>query len=254
MPSLLVIDEPRERVEEWRVALETAGYRIVVSPPDDAPAVRLPASPPDVFLVRATAGEPRAWNLLEALRRAAPQLSTVPVVAVVNEGALEDGLRAAIEGAVRCLAEPVEPAALVSTLDAVLAADAPAPSEQRRMARQRALAVLARIEARGGASDDNVRPRLVHLTRLEHKPLRAPEPDPIADARLKIATLTTKQRGLLYLLEAEGGVTATAARLGTSRGNVYAGLRRIVHRLGVRDTGELLKFVGSGELLRSAPP
>ena len=82
--------------------------------------------------------------------------------------------------------------------------------------------------------------------------MRAPEPEPLADARRRLATLTTKQRGLLHLVEAEGGVTAAAARLGTSRGNVYAGLRRIVHRLGVRNTGELLRFVGSGELLRSA--
>ena len=254
MPSLLVIDEPRERVEEWRVALETAGYRIVVAPPDDAPTVRMPAARPDVVVVRATAADPRAWNLLEALRPAGSGMSAVPVVAVVDKGALEDGLRAAIEGAVRCLAEPVEPDTLTATLDAVLAPDAPPPAEQRRYARQRALAVLARIEARGGESDDNVRPRLVHLTRLEHRPVRAPEPDPVADARQRLATLTTKQRGLLYLLEAEGGVTATAARLGTSRGNVYAGLRRIVHRLGVRDTGELLGFVSSGELLRSARP
>ena len=49
-------------------------------------------------------------------------------------------------------------------------------------------------------------------------------------------------------------MTAAAARLGTSRGNVYAGLRRIVHRLGVRDTGELLRLVGSGELLRAGEP
>jgi DNA-binding CsgD family transcriptional regulator len=47
-------------------------------------------------------------------------------------------------------------------------------------------------------------------------------------------------------------VAAAAARLGTSRGNVYAGLRRIVHRLGVRDTAELLRLVVSGELLRAA--
>jgi len=251
VPSLLVIDEPRERVEEWRVALENAGYRIVVTPPDDAPTVRLPAAAPDIIVLRATASESRAWKLFETLRPVGSALSTVPVVAVVDKGALEDGLRAAIEGAVRCLAEPVDGAALAATLDAVIAADAPSAADQRRQARQRALAVLARIEARGGESDDNVRPRLVHLTRLEHRPVRGHEPDPIADARRRLATLTTKQRGLLYLLEAEGGVTATAERLATSRGNVYAGLRRIVHRLGVRDTGELLRFVESGELLRS---
>ena len=143
---------------------------------------------------------------------------------------------------------------LVATLDAVLAPDAPPPPSSAGCARQRALAVLARIESRGAASDDDVHPRLVHLTRLEHRPVRAPAspsrwPTPAGGS----PTLTTKQRGLLHLVEAEGGVTAAAARLGTSRGNVYAGLRRIVHRLGVRDTGELLRLVGSGDLLRSAP-
>jgi DNA-binding NarL/FixJ family response regulator len=248
---LLVIDEPRERVEEWRVALETAGYRIIVSPPDDAPTVRMPATVPDAIVLGAPGAESRAWNVLEALRDAGTAMSVVPVVAVVDKGALEDGLRAAIEGAVRCLAEPVDAGVLTATLDAVLAPDAPSQPQQRRLSRQRALAVLARIEARGAASDDDVRPRLVHLTRLEHSPVRAPEPEPLADARRKLATLTTKQRGLLHLVEAEESVTAVAARLGTSRGNVYAGLRRIVHRLGVRDTGELLRLVGSGELLRS---
>jgi DNA-binding NarL/FixJ family response regulator len=198
--------------------------------------------------------ESRAWKMFEALRVAGPALSVVPVVAVIDNGSLEDGLRAAIEGAVRCLAEPVDARILTATLDAVLAPDALSQPEQRRLARQRALTMLARIEARGAASDDDVPPRLVHLTRLEHPPLRAAEPEPVADARRRLATLTTKQRGLVYLLEAEGGVSAVAQRLGTSRSNVYAGLRRIVHRLGVRDTGELLHLVVSGELLRSTRP
>ena len=85
--------------------------------------------------------------------------------------------------------------------------------------------------------------------------MRPAAPDPrLADARRRLPALTPKQRALLHIVEVEGGVTAAAARLETSRGNVYAGLRRIVHRLGVRDTGELLRLVGSGELLRSGKP
>ena len=63
-------------------------------------------------MVRATAADPRAWNLLEALRPAGSGLSAVPVVAVVDKGALEDGLRdlrfdeaAHLEDAVRYLAQ-----------------------------------------------------------------------------------------------------------------------------------------------------
>ena len=153
----------------------------------------------------------------------------------------------------RCLAEPVEAGALVATLDAVLAPDAPSPPEQRRRARQRALEVLARIEARGAASDDDVQP----AARAPHAPGARPGPRRASPSRSPTRAGGSRcsrpsSAGCSHLVEAEGGVTAAAARLGTSRGNVYAGLRRIVHRLGVRDTGELLRLVGSGELLRSA--
>ena len=76
---------------------------------------------------------------MERLRAAGGDLAEVPVIVVVRPGALEDGLRGAIEGAVRCLAEPIEPDALVAALDAALAPDAPPPAEQRRVSRQRAL-------------------------------------------------------------------------------------------------------------------
>ena len=251
MPGVFVIDEPRECVERWRPELETAGYDLVTA---DTGEVRLPAPRPDVILLGAPSGACRAWDVLATLRRSEPDVATVPVVLIVAAGALEDGLRGAIEGAVRCLAEPVEGDALVTVLDAVLASDALPQPEQQRRARQRARSRCWRgIEARGAvADDDDVHPRLVHLTRLEHGPIRSSDPDPIADARRRLGSLTPKQRALLALVEAEGGVTAAAARLETSRGNVYAGLRRIVHRLGLRDTRELLRHLDNGELLRSA--
>jgi DNA-binding response OmpR family regulator len=250
MPGVFVIDEPHESIEQWRAGLEHAGYDVAEASGNDE--VRLPALRPDVIVLGAPSGTCRAWDVLTMLRESERDVATVPVVLIVAAGALEDGLRGAIEGAVRCLAEPVEVDALVAVLDAVLARDALPQPEQQRRARQRALEVLARIEARGAAADDDsVHPRLVHLTRLEHGPVRSTAPDPIADARRRLRVLTPKQRSLLALVEAEGGVTAAAARLETSRGNVYAGLRRIVHRLGMRDTRELLRTLDNGELLRS---
>ena len=118
--------------------------------------------------------EPGRSRLLVALLRAARRPATVPVVAVVvgRRVRRRPPRRDRGRGALPRRAGGARGARLA--LDAVLAPDALPPSrQQRRMARQRALAVLARIEARGAASDDNVRPRLVHLTRLEHKPLGA---------------------------------------------------------------------------------
>jgi DNA-binding NarL/FixJ family response regulator len=209
--------------------LERAGYRVGAPEPE--------------LIVLGIPGA--AVDLSDALA------SGVPVLGVVAPESWEDGMRAAIEGAVRCIAEPVVPGGMVAAVAAVLGPDAPPIAEQRRRARRRALTLLARYEARGAAPDDDDQPRSVHLTRLEHAPGpdRAPEPESLTEARRRLPTLTTKQRALLRVLAAEDGVSAAAARLGTSRGSVYAGLRRIVHRLGVRDTAELLQLVNDGRLL-----
>jgi DNA-binding NarL/FixJ family response regulator len=233
VPGGLLIDAPRERVDAWLPALVAAGYRL--------------ASPPDLFLLAIPGA---AADLHDALT------SGVPVLVVVGPEAWEEGMRAAIEGAARCIAEPAEPGTVVAAVDAVLGPGALPIAEQQRRARQRALTLLARFEARGAETDDDDGPRSVHLTRLEHTPGfdREHEPESLTEARRRVESLTPKQRALLRVVEAEGGASAAAARLGTSRGNVYAGLRRIVHRLGVRDTGELLRLVGSGQLLNGARP
>jgi hypothetical protein len=234
VPGGLLVDAEPERVAAWRAELEAAGYRVGGPQPD--------------LIVLAIPGAAVAMS--DALE------SGVPVLGVVAPESWEAGMRAAIEGAVRCIPEPVEPGAMTAAVAAVLGPDAPPIPEQRRRARQRALTLLARYEARGAASDDDDQPRSVHLTRLEHAPGpdRAPEPESLTEARRRLPALTAKQRGLLEVLAAEGGVAAAAARLGTSRGNVYAGLRRIVHRLGLRDTAELLRLVGDGQLLEASRP
>jgi len=229
----LVVDAAPERVDAWLPALASAGYEIAEAEPD-----LIVLALPDASV-----------DLSDALA------SGVPVLGVVGPEAWEQGMRAAIEGAARCIAEPADPGALVAAVDAVLGTDAPPIAEQRRRARQRALTLLARFEARGAASDDDDQPHSVRLTRLEQQPGSEPAAanNAAADARRRLTTLTTRQRGLLHVVEAEGSVAAAAARIGTSRGNVYAGLRRIVHRLGLHDTAELLRLVGNGELLRAAP-
>ena len=83
-------------------------------------------------------------------------------------------MRGAIEGAVRCIAEPVDARALMAAaVDAVLGPDAPPIAEQRRRARQRALDAARAVSRRAARRpDDDEQPRSVHLTRLEHAPVR----------------------------------------------------------------------------------
>jgi DNA-binding CsgD family transcriptional regulator len=64
---------------------------------------------------------------------------------------------------------------------------------------------------------------------------------PTAASRLEACT--ERQRELLDLIAREGSVANAARALGTTRSSVYAALRRIAHRAGLRDSGDLLRLI-----------
>ncbi len=101
------------------------------------------------------------------------------------------------------------------------------------------------MEALRGESGPSAEPR-VRLTKLDREPVTTPPPQRLLDARSRLARLTQKQRDTLVLLAEVGGVADVAERVGTSRSNVYAGLRRIVRRLGLSDTGDLFEMIHAG--------
>jgi DNA-binding NarL/FixJ family response regulator len=124
----------------------------------------------------------------------------------------------------------------------VLAPDAPPLTEQQRRARIGALETLAR-SGRQSAPDDHLRTR-VRLTRLERGPVRVSSPPP-SERASRLAACTTKQLELLDTITRAGSVGDAAIELGTSRSTMYASLRRIAHRLQLRDSGELLRIIGA---------
>jgi FixJ family two-component response regulator len=201
-------------------ALHAAGFDVTTSI-DDAGVVAI------VVAVDA-AGERGLPNCARSVAA-----TSIPVVVVADDATPEVALRTAIDGAVDCVGTPMVVAAIADAL----ASDAPALSDQRRRARVRALELLARANAEGA---DDTRCH-VHLTRLEHGPVRTPSSSPSAEARL--ARCTSRQRELLDVITREGGVTNAATALGTSRNSIYASLRRIAHRLELRDCAELLRLL-----------
>jgi DNA-binding CsgD family transcriptional regulator len=157
-----------------------------------------------------------------------PSPHAVPVIAVVDEGDAELRLRSAIAGAVQCVPRD----RVIEALRLALAPDAPSLAEQQRRARVSALEAIAR-----GSADTACR---VHLTRLERRPVR-----PAVAPASPLAGCTPKQRELLGVIARAGSVSNAAVVLGASRGTIYATLRRIAHRLHLRDSGELLRIIGA---------
>ena len=186
-------------------------------------------------------------DALRTLKSDDHPLAHVPVVMLIEPSDAESWLAAAIEGAVCVVSKPVDNNVLARVLDDALAPGAPTEADQRYRARVEALEAIARFEAHGLDHVPEAAPARVHLTRLEHRP--APAPDPAgANVRRRFEMCTEHQRSLVEVIAREGSVSRAAAVLETNRSSVYSSLRRIVHRMHLRDTAELLRLVGAGEL------
>jgi DNA-binding NarL/FixJ family response regulator len=169
----------------------------------------------------------------------------VPVVMLTARTGTLDRIKGGIEGAVRYLTKPFHPTDLRATLHEVLDG-APEPV-QRRRAQEQALAALARVE--GGHPADGAppgpRPRLSRLDGAPVSKARTPAP---SFARAQLETLSPKQRELLAAVASAPTVIDAAGRLGVSRSNVYASLRRIARKLAVPSVTDLVALARSGAL------
>src|SRR5947209_7278034 len=129
---------------------------------------------------------------------------------------------------------------------------------KRRKVQKESLTQLARLEKRSSSPgarrrSDESAPANPHVTRLEHVPAGEADNYQIRSVRERLDQLSPKQLELLHALEGSDTVSQAASALGVSRSNVYASLRRISRKLGVRSVPELLAIVRTGELFRSFP-
>ncbi len=254
MGLVLVVDDEADIRDLMRLNLEAAGHRVTTAGDGEEALREARAERPDVVVLDVLMPVLDGWELLERLKVGIEDgLAGVPVLIVTALGRADAKVKAGIEGAVRFIAKPFDPAELVHAVGMLLSPDSPPEEEMRREARREAMEMLARMEADRGDAGPSEEPR-VRLTKLDREPLPSLSPQRLVDARSRMSRLTEKQRLLLTLLAERGGVAATADCLGTSRSNVYAGLRRIVRRLGLRDTGDLFEMVHAGLVSEPTEP
>ncbi|MGQ0616278.1 MAG: response regulator [Acidimicrobiia bacterium] len=246
MARILVVDDEDDIRLLVRFELEAGGHQVIEAGSGAVGLERVLADRPDLVLLDVMMPGVNGWAVLEQIKsQADPAVREIPVVMLTALEAPLDRVKGGIEGAVRYLTKPMD---LDDLSEAVTAALASPEAPQRRAAQQQALEMLARIEANtpAGAPRPGPRPR---LSRLERGPTAAaPAPGPLRVTPERMESLTEKQRGLLELLGRLATVMEVAAELGTSRSNIYASLRRISRKLGVRSVTELLGLVRSGSL------
>jgi DNA-binding response OmpR family regulator len=252
MALVLVVDDEPDIRELVRVNLEQAGHRVATAADGAEALARIREETPDALFLDVRMPGVDGWAVLDELKASGlGDLSEIPVFMVTAADEPEARLRGGIQGALQYITKPFDPRDLVDALERTLHPSAPPEPEQRRKARSESLEAYARFEKSGTPGDgdtDTAEPR-VRLTRLEHSPT-SPSPAPrIRAARDRVGDLTPKQRHLLEALSTRTPVTVVAQQLGISRSNVYASLRRIGRKLGLKGTNELLALLRQGALL-----
>ncbi len=255
MPVVLVVDDEPDICELIRVNLELAGHRVMTAA-DGAQALEaVRRDPPDAIFLDLVMPGVDGWAVLEDLKANTDRnLSDIPVFMVTARTEPDHRLRGGIEGALRYITKPFDPEELVRALDAALAPSAPPEREQRRDVREASMEELARRERSGGGEPGPSTEPRVRLTRLEHAPAGSSPSPRLRNARAQVGELSAKQRRLLEALATRTPVTAVAQQLGMSRSNVYASLRRIARKLGLKGTNELLTLARQGALVGPAGP
>jgi DNA-binding response OmpR family regulator len=251
MALVLVVDDEPDIRDLIQMNLELAGHEVITAADGRQALEAVRATLPDAILLDLMMPEVDGWAVLDELKaRSGRDLSEIPVFMVTARSEPQNRLRGGIEGALRYITKPFDPAQLVEMLAEALAPSAPPEPQQRREVQHAAMEELARREVAGGGEPPPARaePR-VRITRLEHAPSSSSPSPRLANARAKLTELSTKQRQLLEALATRTPVTGVAQQLGMSRSNVYASLRRIARKLGLKGTNELLALVRQGALL-----
>jgi len=250
VPLVLVVDDEPDIRELIKVNLEFAGHRVITAADGREALEAVRREAPDAILLDLMMPVVDGWAVIEELKTNSERdLSEIPVFMVTARDEPNHRLRGGIEGALRYITKPFEPEELVAELATALAPDAPPEPEQRRDVQNSSLEELARRERAGGADPARTPEPRVRITRLEHAPTSSSPSPRVRNAREKMNDLSVKQRQLLEALATRTPVTAVAQQLGMSRSNIYASLRRVSRKLGLKGTNELLALLRQGALL-----
>ena len=257
MATVLAVDDEQDILTIIQHNLEREGHRVLTAPNGDRALEIVREEKPDVVVLDVMMPGTDGWGVLNMIKAEREELANIPVLMLTARAADEDRIRGGIEGAIRYLTKPFSPRDLCSEVAAALEGE-PEPVKRRKVQKD-SLTQLARLEKKSSsgtrrrATTEEPAAAGPHVTRLEHVPAAESDNYQIRSVRERLDQLSPKQLELLHALEGSDTVSQAASDLGVSRSNVYASLRRISRKLGVRSVPELLAIVRTGDLFRPSP-
>ena len=258
MATVLAVDDEEDILTIIRHNLEREGHRVLTAPDGDRALELVRQERPDVVVLDVMMPGTDGWGVLKRIKAESEELSTIPVLMLTARSTDEDRIRGGIEGAIRYLTKPFSPRAAATRW--------PRPSKESLSLSSGARSSASRFrnwpDSRSGRRRADPAPG---LQRKARPPLpgsrawstcRAASPTATSCGRCaqRLDQLSAKQLELLHALEGSDTVSQAATDLGVSRSNVYASLRRISRKLGVRSVPELLAIVRTGELFAALRP
>lgn len=218
--DVLVVDDEHALLDLTRVILESAGHTVRTAD-DGLGGLRAVAERvPDVLVLDVVMPRMDGWRVLDALAGSS-RLADLPVIMLTALSSERDVIRAHLTGAVGYVTKPFEARDLLTAVEAAVAPATADSREERRAQVRRFLTRLAELDA-GRASDGPI---------VRWSGLEPPRPRPTPDGP-DLSVLTPRQHEVAALLGAGTAVRDIAARLGTSRTNVYASRARAARHLG----------------------
>ena len=253
MASVLVVDDEDDIRELVRINLEIDGHHVATAASGQEALASLKDATPDVVVLDVMMPGMDGWEVLSRIKADGDSAAAnVPVLMLTARADDMDRIRGGIEGAIRYITKPFSLSDLRDQVRAALEGE-PEPVK-RRKAQHAALEQLARLEKGDAAQAPVSSAARPHLTKLEGAP-EAKQP-PARANRLQASQLTglsEKQYELLEAVATTATVRAAAEQLNVSRSNVYASLRRIARKLGVKTVPELVTIARQGGLPEDAP-
>lgn len=228
-PRILVVEDEEDLASLVEVNLDLAGYDVVVAPTGEDGLQAIREHDPDAVLLDVMLPGIDGWNVLRTVKedRSTRDLPIVMLTALSEE---RDLIRGHLQGAVEYVTKPFEMRKLLETVESVLGEASEDELEERRRRTRTMLKRLAELDSgRSADAQSNVR-----LSALEHtpQPERDELPEPTAEHKAGLTTMTDKQRWLASALGAGWAARQIAEHLDVSRSNVYATRRRVARRLG----------------------